>query len=262
MDFEDLKEYTPGDEVHDIDWKSSSRMGTVLVRRYMTDRRHNVMFVCDCKRQMQGDTPAGENKKELALMTFGTLSYIVGRNGADFAMAHPNGNSSAISMFKSGPDHMEALLYEYEKSVCLDQTHTLNQTLKDVINNIHKRMIIFLITDLEGLASVDPNLVRAVTQNHDLIAIALEDAGITGENVFDLELNRYERFFFSHNKKLKELEEKFKAEAIGNINEVCKQCRVSVTSIKKESEIIDNAIILLERYRHGNYGYIAGSTGL
>ena len=48
MEFDDLKTYTFGDDVHDIDWKSSSRMGDILVRRYMTDRRHNVMFVVDC----------------------------------------------------------------------------------------------------------------------------------------------------------------------------------------------------------------------
>ena len=65
MEFEDLKEYALGDEVHDIDWKSSSRMGKTLVRRYMTDRRHNVMFVCDCGRKMTGDTPRGESKKKL-----------------------------------------------------------------------------------------------------------------------------------------------------------------------------------------------------
>ena len=105
MDFEDLKEYTLGDEVHDIDWKSSSRMGTTLVRRYMTDRRHNVMFVCDCGSKMMGDTAAGESKKELALTTFGTIAYISQKNGADVALAYPCNNTSAISIFKSDTAH-------------------------------------------------------------------------------------------------------------------------------------------------------------
>ena len=117
MEFDDLKLYSFGDDVHDIDWKSSSRMGDILVRRYMTDRRHNVMFVCDCGVKMKGDTMAGHSKKELALMTFGTIAYITGRNGADYAMAIPRDNRAMISLFRSGPEHMERLLYEYEKEI-------------------------------------------------------------------------------------------------------------------------------------------------
>ncbi len=256
MDFEDLKEYTPGDEVHDIDWKSSSRMGTILVRRYMTQRRHNVMFVCDCGRKMRGDTPSGESKKEIALMTFGMLSYIFGRNGADYAMAFPNGNSSYLSMFKSGGDHLEKLIYDYEKKICDDTGLTIEQTLRDVVNIVHKKMIIFMITDENTLSTLDRNLLRAVTKDNDMVIMCIEDATLTGKNVFDLEVGRYERFFLSHNKELREMEEKFRKDTIVGINENCKQNRISVVSVRKESEIIDNAITLLERYRHGNYGYI------
>ncbi len=256
MDFEDLKEYTPGDEVHDIDWKSSSRMGTILVRRYMTDRRHNMMFVCDCGTKMTGDTPSGEAKKELALMTFGTMAYIAGRNGADYALSFPNASGAFMSMFKSGADHLERLLYEYQKCVTTDGAQNITKTLKDVINNVHKRMIIFLITDVSTLATIDKNLIRAITMDHDLVAIGIQDAGLTGQSVFDLDVGRYERFFFSHNAKLRELEQGIRTEEADIINENCRQGRASVVSIKKESEIIDNIILLLERYRHGNYGYI------
>ncbi len=260
MDFEDLKEYTPGDEVHDIDWKSSSRMGTILVRRYMTERRHNVMFICDCGSKMRGDTPAGEAKKNVALMTFGMLSYIFGRNGADYAMSFPNGDSSYMSMFKSGSDHLEKLIYDYEKCIYNDGRHDIMQTLRDVINTVHKKMIIFMITDVNTLETLDSSLIRAVTRDHDMIIMGVEDAALTGKNVYDLEIGRYERFFLSHNKELRELEAKFRQDAVNSINESCKQNRVAVVSVKKESEIIDNAIVLLERYRHGNYGYITATV--
>ncbi len=256
MDFEDLKEYTPGDEVHDIDWKSSSRMGTILVRRYMTDRRHNVMFVCDAGLKMQGDTPEGDSKKEIALMTFGTLSYITSRNGSDFAIAYPKDEHTQISMFKSGADHIEGLLYEYEKHICEDTKRDIVQTLKDVVNNVRKRMIIILITDMDGLSSIDKNTIRAITKDHDLLAFGIEDASLSGDSVYDLEMNHYERFFFSHSRELEKLEQELKKEMGDQVHETCKQSRVAAVSLRKESEIIDKAIVLFERYRHGNYGYI------
>ena len=39
LEFDDLKEYDFGDNVHDIDWKSSSRTGKTLIRRYVAEKK-------------------------------------------------------------------------------------------------------------------------------------------------------------------------------------------------------------------------------
>ncbi len=256
MEFDDLKEYNIGDDVHDIDWKSSSRMGTTLVRRYVTDRRHNVMFVCDCGRKMLGDTPKGESKREVALMTFGMLAYITGRNGADFALTYPGESNLSVSMFKSGPEHLEALLYEYEKHIESDGKISLEQTLKNVISAVHKKMIIIVISDMDGIASIDGNVMRAVTTDHDLLAIGVEDAMLTGGAAFDNDLGRYEKRFLSFNDKLHKLELEEREMVNNIIADNTKHSKVSLVSVSAQSEIIDSAIVLFERYRHGNYGYI------
>ncbi|MBP3273937.1 MAG: DUF58 domain-containing protein [Butyrivibrio sp.] len=254
MEFDDLKEYAVGDDVHDIDWKSSSRMGTILVRRYMTDRRHNVMFICDRGSKVMGDTTGGESKKELMLMTFGTLAYIVGRNGADFAMATAGDHGAKKSFFKSGTDHLEKLLYNYEQVAGTDSSYSLNSTLEEVLNTVHKRMIIFLLTDFEGLAGLNEGLVRSITTGNDLLIINIDDAYLTGDRVFDNERSFYEKFFLSHNRALHEEEVRQRQEILDNASRICKQSRVSMTTIGACEEIIDSAIDLLERYRNGYYG--------
>jgi len=45
LDYDDLREYVPGDEVRDIDWKATARHGSPLVKRYVADRRQKVVFV-------------------------------------------------------------------------------------------------------------------------------------------------------------------------------------------------------------------------
>ncbi len=256
MEFDDLKLYSFGDDVHDIDWKSSSRMGDILVRRYMTDRRHNVMFVCDCGAKMKGDTMAGRPKKELALMTFGTIAYITGRNGADYALAYPRDNRAMISLFRSGPEHMERLLYDYEKEIDKDHPHTAEDVLNEVMTTVNKRMIIFLITDIDGLDRLDGNLLRAITRNNDLLVIALEDAMLTGKVVYDSDASLYEKFFVSRNKKLHEEEVRIRKEIVERASFICKQNKAGLTIIDSEEKIIDATIDLLERYRHGYYGYV------
>ncbi|SFC60525.1 DUF58 domain-containing protein [Butyrivibrio sp. YAB3001] len=259
MEFDDLKEYTFGDDVHDIDWKSSSRMGDILVRRYMTDRRHNVMFVCDCGHKMLGDTPEGEAKKELALMTFGTIAYITGRNGADYALAYPSENKAMVSLFRSGPEHMEKLIYELEKNIDKDHETSVSAILEEVMSTVHKRMIIFLITDMDGLRRLDGNLLRGITTKHDMLVINIEDAYLTGNLVYDNDRSLYEKLFYSHNKKLHEEEVNIHRQIFANASFLCKQNKVGLTRISRQSQIIDATIDLLERYRHGYYGYITAA---
>ena len=55
LDFDDLREYRYGDDINYIDWKSSSRVGKPLVRRYFADRKHDVLFIGDTAgRRIQG----------------------------------------------------------------------------------------------------------------------------------------------------------------------------------------------------------------
>ena len=40
MEFDDLRPYVPGDDVRDIDWKASARSGSVLIKRFVSEKHH------------------------------------------------------------------------------------------------------------------------------------------------------------------------------------------------------------------------------
>ena len=65
MNFEDLREYVPGDEISSIDWKATSRSGTVLVKRYMAEKKHNIMLIFDSGKKMLADTKEQQTKKDI-----------------------------------------------------------------------------------------------------------------------------------------------------------------------------------------------------
>ena len=69
MDFDDLRNYSYGDDSKDIDWKSSIRSGSLLVRRYEALKRHNVVFIIDNNIKMDGVTSNYEEKKEVLMYT-------------------------------------------------------------------------------------------------------------------------------------------------------------------------------------------------
>ena len=254
MEFDDLKEYTQGDEVHDIDWKASSRMGNILVRRYMADRRHNVMFICDRGEKFLGDTDKNESKTELFLMTFGTIAYLVSKNGADFGMSYSKDGRTDISYFRSGTEHLEKLLYDFEKVVGENSGAGLDDTVRDVANSAKKRMIMFILTDIEGLSQLREDTIRGITKNHDLFIICFEDAYLTGDMVYDNDDHSYIDFFFSHNKALHEEEVRQRKEILEHASEVCKNSRACFTTISRQEDIVDRTVNLFERHRNGYFG--------
>ena len=117
LDFDDLREYHYGDDVSMIDWKSSSRVGKTLIRRYFADRRLNVIFVGDTGRKMTGDTPAGESKEQIALMALGITAYLVGEQGATYALSCCGQDGQRITPFLTGAGHLEELIYTYKESI-------------------------------------------------------------------------------------------------------------------------------------------------
>ena len=64
LNFDDLREYVPGDDVKDIDWKATARSQQPLVREYIAEKKHNILFVLDTNKRMLGDTDALVEKKE------------------------------------------------------------------------------------------------------------------------------------------------------------------------------------------------------
>ena len=250
LDFDDLREYRYGDEINDIDWKSSSRTGKTLVRRYFADRKHNAVFVGDTGSKMTGDTPAGESKEQLALMTFGMTAYLLDKQGINYALAHSGADGDSISNFLSGAGHLERLIAGYENAIeSGEPVHSLNTVLENVSGAFSKHMVMIIITDSEGLAEIDDKLLRRMIYHNDVYIFKIEDAYLMTADVFDLQANRFEDSYLSSNKALREEEEKLRREMDKAAEKAMTPYRVFFTSISKEDEIVDALVDLFRRRR-------------
>jgi len=69
MEFEDTREYAPGDDVSAIDWKVTARLGRPFVKRFREERQRTVMLVVDVSRSMRfGVPPLLETAAEAAVV--------------------------------------------------------------------------------------------------------------------------------------------------------------------------------------------------
>ena len=251
LDFDDLREYRYGDDINYIDWKSSSRVGKPLVRRYFADRKHDVLFIGDTGKNMTGDTPAGESKEQIALMAFGVAAYILGKQGVNFALSCCSDENSRISSFMSGPSHLEELLVTYKKALeCGTPKQSFYDTLLNSAAVFSRHMIMIIITDAEGLAEMDASLIKRLIYYNDVYIFKIEDALLTDTDVYDLDADDYVDPFLAMCRDLYREEVKLKEDLDRNAEKLLTPHRIFYKSISKEEEIVD-ALIYLFRRRKG-----------
>lgn len=252
MDFDDLRPYVVGDNVKDIDWKSSSRSRSLLIRRFVAEKRHNVLFVLDTGKKMTGDTSGGEGKKEISLVTFGTLAYLVNKHGDEFASIYNKNNSFEYSYFKTGMFNIENILNKYEYDIEKISNNSIADTLEYVFKTIRKKMIIFIITDLEGMEKIDPDTLKKLSEFNDIMLINIDDAYLTGDVAYDLEISKYTPKLMLKNNKLAELERKDREERLKEIEKNFIKNRTTIVTVSKVRDIVPKTIELLERHKNEN----------
>ena len=222
MNFDELREYVPGDDIKDIDWKATSRSQKVLIRQYIAEKRHNIMLVMDANRRMLAETKTGEQKGEVALMSGGTLAYMVTDNGDYVSGLYYHDEKMERSPFKTGFLNLEFLLEGYAKCLTPTNKSDLNGILRYIMHNIKRRMIVVMVTDTEGVLSLQDNLLGQITMVHDVLLINVSDADIFGKKVYNVDDAGYIPPFISQSKAIqkqqKKLQEDRQKVAIAKLN--------------------------------------------
>lgn len=252
LNFEDLREYIPGDNIRDIDWKASSRSRNLMVRRYIAERKHNIMLVFDSGLKMTGDTPAGENKKHLALMIGGTVGYIAAKNG-DYVGSLSNHNSLIhYELFRVGINNVEYIMSAYDGGDNTGGECDLNKTLDFLAKNINRKMIIFVITDSKGISSVTDTMLKTLKYRNDVLFINLEDALLTDKDAYDVKSENYFPGFLAGDKKLRELELDIHHRLEEGNTDRLEHNGIASVNISKEEDIVEKIVELLEKHRYAN----------
>lgn len=222
MNFDELREYVPGDDIKDIDWKATSRSQKVLIRSYIAEKKHNIMLVMDTNRRMLAETKTGEDKGEVALMAGGTLGYLVTDNGDYVSGLYYNNDKMERSPFKTGFLNLEFLLEGYHKCLNPENKSDLNGILKYIMHNIKRRMIVVMVTDTEGILKLDESYLSQITMVHDVLLVNVSDSDFYGKKVYNVETYGYLPPFISLSKSLqkqqKKIQEDMEKKAIIKLN--------------------------------------------
>lgn len=249
MNFDELREYVSGDDIKDMDWKASARSQKLLVRQYIAEKKHNIMLVVDTNKRMLAETKDGEEKREVALMSAGILAYLVNRNGDYVSSTYMSEIQVKNYPFRTGLMHVENILTNYHKDVTMNNTSMVGTVLDYLIRHFRRKMIIIVVSDLEGFKNISETTLKSLLLIHDVLAIQISDADMYGRSIYDVEEGRYLPDYITGNKKLRVLEYKRKQEAYLEVTNKLKRNGIALATINNVNEISAKIIELLEKHK-------------
>jgi uncharacterized protein (DUF58 family) len=180
MDFDEVREYSPGDEVRTIDWNVTARAGRAFVKKFTEERELTLFLVVDIS--ASGNFGSGAMaKRDLAAEVASVLAFSAIRNSDKVGLILYTDRVERYLPPKKGRRHVlrvvRDILFHEPQGVATDTVKTL-----DVVNHVlHRRAVVFLISDFETSGNPDiaraalRRAVRQTNRRHDLIAVHVED---------------------------------------------------------------------------------------
>jgi len=252
LDFENLREYTPGDNIRDIDWKATSRSGKVLIKRYIAEKKHNIMLVFDTGKSMSAHTDSMQIKKDIALSAGGVVGCLAAQNGDNVGAIYNRNGKIQFYPFRTGLANIEKILTEYDREVFDDYETDIEKTLEYIVRNINRKMIMFVVTDATGIASISQNTLKKLVHQHNVLFISIDDAKITEGKAFDVEKDSYIPEYISANKELLAMEQSIRKKLDEDNEKKLLQNRIVSVCIDNDEEVVDKIIQLLGGHKYAN----------
>jgi uncharacterized protein (DUF58 family) len=172
MNFEDVREYQPGDEIRAIDWNVTARMGNAFVKKFTEERELTVILMVDVSASGNfGSTT--QSKRELAGEVACLLAFSAIRNNDKVGLLLFTDRVELFIPPKKGRSHTLRLIREIlffepqgrgtEPALALDRLNKI----------VTRRAVVFFISDFQA---PDFSQALAVTgRRHDFIALHIQD---------------------------------------------------------------------------------------
>lgn len=172
MEFDEVREYIPGDEIRTIDWNVTARMGHPYVKRYVEERELTVLFLADLSASGAFGSQ-GKLKNEVAAELCALLAFSAIKNNDKVGLIVFTGAIELYIPPKKGALHVLRLIREV-LSFEPRQTRTDVGAALDYLGRVmHRRAVVFLVSDF--LAEGFETRLRVAARRHDLIAVSITD---------------------------------------------------------------------------------------
>ena len=175
VDFADLREYQPGDDIRYIDWNVTARMNTPYVRQYVEDREITAWFLLDLSPSM--DFGSIDSQKRSVLVDFvATLTRLLTRHGNRVGAIFYGNRVERTIPARGGRIHVLRLINDLLKQPQLPRAPltNLSSLLEAGLHGIKRRALVFVVSDFISAPGWERPL-SLLNRRHEVLAIRLWD---------------------------------------------------------------------------------------
>lgn len=175
VDFADLREYQPEDDVRYIDWNVTARMDAPYVRKYVEDREITAWFLLDLSPSIDFGTV--ESLKRTVLIDFvTTFARLLTRHGNRVGAIFYGSRIERTVPARGGRTHVLRLINDLLKQPSLPAAPftDLSPLIEGGLRAIKQRSVVFIVSDFISAPGWERPL-RLLNQRHEVLAIRLTD---------------------------------------------------------------------------------------
>ncbi len=172
LEFNEVREYQPGDSYRDIDWNVSARFGHPYIKKFRETRELNVLFIVDLSASNQFGTK-GQLKAEFIAELTAVLSFSALSNQDKVGLLLFTDVIEKYLPPRKGRKYTLQILRDILYHEPLGKGTDLAGVLSYAVRLLKKRSIVFVISDFQAHDYQKP--LQLLSQKHDVIALQVID---------------------------------------------------------------------------------------
>jgi uncharacterized protein (DUF58 family) len=243
VDFADLREYQPEDDIRYIDWNVTARMNTPYVRQYVEDREITGWFLLDLSPSMDFGTV--QSLKRTVLVDFvTTLARLLTRHGNRIGAMFYGSRIERTILAGGGRLHVLRLVIDLLKQPPLRQaTFTdLTPLLQAGLHAIKKRSVVFIISDFISAPGWERPL-NLLNRRHEVLAIRLWDPREVelpdiGPIIMEDADTGEQLYVDTHDRKFRQRFQEAARQREAELNQAFKRAGVDALSLSTEEDMV------------------------
>jgi uncharacterized protein (DUF58 family) len=172
IEFAEVREYVPGDDIRTIDWNVTARSGRPYVKRFTEERELTLLFVVDASGSARFGSQ-GRSKLEVAAELYALLAFSAIRNKDKCGLVVFTDEVELYVPARRGSGHVLLLVRDLLAFRPARKQTDITAALEFTGRVTHSKAVVFLVSDFAA-QGYEPAL-RVFARRHDVIAVELCD---------------------------------------------------------------------------------------
>ena len=243
VDFADLREYQPQDDIRYIDWNVTARMNTPYVRQYVEDREITAWFLLDLSPSIDFGTV--QSLKRNVLIDFvTTLARLLTRHGNRVGAIFYDSHVEKMIPARGGRIQVLRLTNDLLKQPQLPRAPftNLNPLLEGGLYSFRKRSLVFVISDFICAPGWERTL-NLLNQRHEVLTVRLWDPREIqlpdmGMIVMEDAETGEQMFVDTHDRKFRQRFEEAARQREADLGQAFKRAGVDVLALSTEDDLV------------------------